>query len=165
MIGNPRHIVGPDGSAYAVAERPNHHEARGFLTSEVMSQAECTTLLARECTGRLGLSIGALPAVLPVNYLLLGDVIVFRASGQSELFRASVGSVVAFEADGYDSSGFGWSVLVRGVALEVSDPTAIAMARTNWRAAWPLVDRADRYVEVPISIIYGWRFITTAAPE
>jgi uncharacterized protein len=161
-----RCITNPDIVASAVAGRTNRYDARGFVISETMSQRECAALLAGERVGRLGLSIGALPAILPVNYLLVGDAIVFRASGHSELFRASIGSVVAFEADGYDTGrGFGWSVLVRGMAVEVSDPTEIAIARAGWQEAWSLVDRADRLVEVPISIISGWRFTRAEADE
>jgi len=82
-----------------------------------------------------------------------------RAADDSALLRASVGSVVAFEVDGYDDVGlFGWSVLVRGVAEEVSQSCRLEIARSLWVDAWPLGERAERYIVIPTTIISGRRY-------
>ena len=38
---------------------------------EVLSREECLSLMATVSVGRLGVSIDALPAILPVNFVLL----------------------------------------------------------------------------------------------
>jgi nitroimidazol reductase NimA-like FMN-containing flavoprotein (pyridoxamine 5'-phosphate oxidase superfamily) len=109
--------------------------------------------------GRIAISVGALPVILPVNYLAFDGAVWFRAPSNGTHSRASVGSVVAFEADGYDDAGsFGWSVLVRGIADEVSDPHTLEEVRSRFVDAWPRGDDADRYIIVPTTMITGQRY-------
>jgi uncharacterized protein len=130
------------------------------LLNEEISRAECLELLREARVGRLGISIDALPAVLPVNYLLLSDAVVIRMVGDSALFRASSGAVVAFEVDDYDSIGsFGWSVLVRGIAAEITDADELELAGKLWLDTWPLGELADRFLALPISMVSGRRFL------
>lgn len=132
----------------------------GYVISEPISFRDCLSLLDSEHVGRLGVSINALPAVLPINYLLVGETLFLRASDKGKLFRACLGSVVAFETDGYDSSSdSGWSVLVRGVVSEVPRGNDLESARRLWREAWPLSEDADRFLMLPISDVCGWRFV------
>ena len=101
--------------------------------------------------------------ILPVNYLAIDGAVWFRAPSDGTLLRASVGSVVAFEADGYDDTGsFGWSVLVRGVANEVSDPRKLETVKSRFVDAWPLVEHADRYIVLPATMITGQRYARLA---
>ena len=44
----------------------------------VIPRAECLRLLAGQTVGRLGFVVHGRPMVLPVNYVLVGDLIVFR---------------------------------------------------------------------------------------
>jgi hypothetical protein len=83
---------------------------------------ECLRLLATVPVGRIGVSIGALPAVLPVNFALVGaDPVILTASG-TKLDAATRHAVVAFEADSYAPDGSsGWSVLVQRTCSEVAD--------------------------------------------
>jgi nitroimidazol reductase NimA-like FMN-containing flavoprotein (pyridoxamine 5'-phosphate oxidase superfamily) len=130
-----------------------------YVAQEVLSNDECLALLPGSRVGRVGVSISALPVILPVNFMVLGESILFRTSGKSKLFHAAVGSVIAFEVDGYDDAGsFGWSVLVQGIALEITETTEIALARSLWLEAWPLGDRADRFLLIPTTILTGRRF-------
>ena len=97
-----------------------HFDRNGL---EVLSRAECLRLLGGARIGRVGLSMGALPAVLPVNFTLVDDAIVLRTAAGSKLDAALANSVVAFEVDSIDPMYHtGWSVLVQGVASEVVDP-------------------------------------------
>lgn len=85
---------------------------------EVLSREECLVLLSTTPVGRVGLTVGALPVILPVNFAVsAGDDIVFR-TGEGQKLRAALdGAVIAFEADGLDAERQeGWSVLVQGVA-------------------------------------------------
>lgn len=52
----------------------------GGIVFETLEAAECHALLARGNLGRVAVSIGALPVVLPVNYALDAGAIVFRTT-------------------------------------------------------------------------------------
>jgi len=57
-------------------------------------------------------------------------MVVFRTDEGSKLDAACRGSRVAFEIDGTDAAArTGWSVLVRGEAIEVTDPAELARLR------------------------------------
>src|SRR4051794_23790590 len=87
---------------------------------EVLSRAECLELLRTVPVGRLGLTSGALPVIVPVNFKVSDedDVIVFR-TGDGERLRAALDrAVVAFQADNYDEqTKTAWSVLIQGLAI------------------------------------------------
>lgn len=94
---------------------------------EVLDRPECLRLLGTAAIGRLGLSSGALPVVLPVNFLLDGERVLVRTSPGTKLDRALAGAVVAFEVDDVDPLRHaGWSVLVTGTASVVADPDELA---------------------------------------
>jgi nitroimidazol reductase NimA-like FMN-containing flavoprotein (pyridoxamine 5'-phosphate oxidase superfamily) len=88
------------------------------LTS--LAPDECFQLLATAAVGRIGLVVDGKPEILPVNYVVDADAIVFRAADASVLTKAAL-QLVAFEVDHIDdASRSGWSVLVHGVAQDVS---------------------------------------------
>jgi len=90
---------------------------------EVLSRSECLRLLATTPVGRVALSIGALPVVLPVNFALDGESVVFRTGPGSKLEAATRQAVVAFQADHVDlADETGWSVLLTGVARPSTTP-------------------------------------------
>lgn len=70
-----------------------------------LSRPECIALLVGASVGRLGLSIDALPVILPVNYLLIDGGIVFRTVHGTKLDAATRHAVVAFEVDEYERDG------------------------------------------------------------
>ena len=89
---------------------------------ELLDEDEARELLGIGGVGRVGITIGALPAIFPVNYRVIDGAIVFRTSPGSKMSAAAAGAVVAFEVDDYqlvDRSG--WSVLVVGPAEIVHD--------------------------------------------
>jgi nitroimidazol reductase NimA-like FMN-containing flavoprotein (pyridoxamine 5'-phosphate oxidase superfamily) len=139
---------------------PGEHVAVAYVVGETLRREECLALLAKSHVGRIAVSIGALPVVLPVNFMVFGDAVLFRTMGSSELFRASVGSVIAFEVDDYDAQGcFGWSVLVRGIALEVTEQAKKQLGNALVLQAWPLGEQADRFVIIPATFVSGQRFV------
>jgi len=98
---------------------------------------ECLSLLERRHLGRVALLDDGLPTILPVNYVLVDGFVVFRTDTGGKLEVALRGDVVAFEIDGIDvTSRTGWSVLVRGHAERVSDPTELARLRAMSLVAW-----------------------------
>src|SRR5690348_15001388 len=109
---------------------------------EVLDRDECLRLLTTATLGRIGISSGALPVILPVNFRLVGDAIVFRTAPGTKLDAATRGAVVAFEVDDMDPiEHTGWSVMVTGVARPVTEPAALAAVRPERVARWaPLGD-------------------------
>jgi hypothetical protein len=86
----------------------------GFQT---MTTDECRRLLASCGIGRLAISAGALPLVLPVQYVLEVDRLLLRTPGHHEVSDAIDGQVVGFQTDRLDpADGAGWSVSVTGTA-------------------------------------------------
>ena len=85
-----------------------------------IDREECLELLASQPVGRLAVSMpGRGPLVVPVNYVLDGDAIVFRSDLGSKL-TALLGPA-SFEVDSIDPlHRTGWSVLVVGTAHQVS---------------------------------------------
>lgn len=82
-----------------------------------LTEAECRDLLRAATVGRVGMTSGGLPAILPVRYSYDDDVISFRTGEGSKLRAAQSGDVLAFEIDAYDlETGNGWSVLALGRA-------------------------------------------------
>lgn len=88
---------------------------------EELDREECLRLLATQSVGRLAVTQpGWAPHVVPVNYVLLRDSIVFRSDRGTKL-RLLVTEPVSFEVDFVDSfHRTGWSVLVQGLAYQAS---------------------------------------------
>ncbi|WP_229698528.1 helix-turn-helix domain-containing protein [Wenjunlia tyrosinilytica] len=87
-----------------------------------LDPAECRTLLSTHGVGRLAVTTSEGPAVVPVNYTLVDDSVVFRTAPHALPSQAS-GKEVAFEVDHIDDAlSQGWSVLVVGRAQQVTDP-------------------------------------------
>jgi nitroimidazol reductase NimA-like FMN-containing flavoprotein (pyridoxamine 5'-phosphate oxidase superfamily) len=88
---------------------------------QVLSNDECWTLLASQQVGRLAVVAGHYPLVVPVNYALDRRILVVR-TGEGTLLQAASHANVAFQVDQVDPiARAGWSVLVRGLAEEVTD--------------------------------------------
>ena len=88
---------------------------------DALTEAECRRLLTTQTLGRVGITSGGLPCILPVCYLYDDGAIVFRTGTGTKLRAAVSGDVLAFEVDAYDPvAGRGWSVLVLGRASVVT---------------------------------------------
>ncbi|MFI9151644.1 pyridoxamine 5'-phosphate oxidase family protein [Streptomyces sp. NPDC053367] len=87
---------------------------------------ECRRLLSTHGVGRIAVSApDGHPAVVPVNYEVMDDAIVFRTAPDS-VPAAAVGTEVAFEVDHVDEAmSQGWSVLAVGPASVVTEPDAV----------------------------------------
>lgn len=131
---------------------------------EVLGPEECARLLASTTFGRIAISQGALPVILPLNYRCVDGRIVFRTGIGSKLDAAACGSVVAFEIDSIDAMAHtGWSVVVTGVAAEVSDPAEVAHLEAAQIPHWAPSGNAH-LVELPLQKVSGRRLIPGARP-
>ena len=82
---------------------------------------ECLELLADQHVGRLAVIVGGRPEIFPINYVRDGESVVFRTNSGTKLSGATQGEV-AFEVDLIDQrTASGWSVVVHGIAQEVTD--------------------------------------------
>ena len=84
-----------------------------------LDDAECSALLQSSHTGRVAFVSGDRPLVLPVNYVVHRDQIVFRTAPGRKLAEIPLRHV-AFEVDGATEDG-SWSVLAQGFAREMTD--------------------------------------------
>jgi uncharacterized protein len=90
----------------------------GRLTE--MSARECQDLMGSTSVGRVGFVDEDGPVVLPVNYVLDGETVLFRTSPANSIGRHLDSAAVAFEVDEFDDfTQSGWSVMVRGLATFV----------------------------------------------
>jgi hypothetical protein len=124
---------------------------------EILSESECRALLAAGTFGRVAVTVGALPAILPVNYGLLDEDVVFRTAEGSKLNAALARAVVAFEIDAADEAQqSGWSVLVVGNATALWKLSDIERAQALELQPWAAGTR-DQFVRVTSGTISGRR--------
>ncbi|MEU3660978.1 pyridoxamine 5'-phosphate oxidase family protein [Streptomyces sp. NPDC032940] len=121
-----------------------------------LDRQECLHRLALADVGRVVFTHDALPAVLPVHFLIDRDgSVLLRTSAASEMAHAVDGSVVAFEVDRVDAAAnTGWSVVVTGLAAVVTDPAEWQrLTRSGPRSwlSWP----AEIFVRIEPGLVTG----------
>lgn len=80
-----------------------------------LDPAECMELLAAKSVGRIAYATETGARILPVNYILLDDSVIFRTVPAGEIFHHALNSICAFEIDETDEFfESGWSVVVVG---------------------------------------------------
>jgi uncharacterized protein len=101
-------------------------EPRGEGRWRELAKSECFDRLTEAPLGRIAVVDDLGPAIFPVNFVFDRSMVVFRTDEGSKLDAACRGSRVAFEVDGIDlATRTGWSVLVRGEAVEVTNPAEV----------------------------------------
>ena len=131
---------------------------------EVLDRAECLALLGNATLGRVAVTAGALPTVLPVNFCLDGDEILIRSGAGSKLDAALRNAVVAFEVDDFDPVYHaGWSVVVTGMAREITDPSRLEALARRPIAHWAPADDGH-VVSIATDMITGRRLDKAAVP-
>lgn len=127
-----------------------------------MTRSDCFEFLARHDLGRLAFVDNLGPIVVPVNYVLDRHMLIIRTDAGAKLDAAHRGVKVAFEIDGTDATGMtGWSVLVRGEAVAVSDPAELELLRAL--PVRPLAPGSKcHYIRVMPAVLTGRRIV---APE
>lgn len=120
---------------------------------------QCLELLASCQVGRVGTSMGALPVILPVNYVVFDHGVLIRTTAGTKLDAAARGIMVAFEADAHDpDSRAGWSLLLVGKTSEVNDPVKPERVEAVATSPWPDVEGELHYVHIKAERISGRRF-------
>jgi nitroimidazol reductase NimA-like FMN-containing flavoprotein (pyridoxamine 5'-phosphate oxidase superfamily) len=102
-------------------------------TSTALSLGECRELLEGGVVGRLAMATPVGPRIMPVNYAVHDDAIVFRTAPYSELSTYGWNTDLAFEVDQLDyETHQGWSVVAVGRAHVVDDPEEVQLIRARW---------------------------------
>ncbi len=122
-----------------------------------LTSAECLSLLRTAAFGRLVFTEGALPAVLPVNFVLDPAGIVLRTAATSAVARSADGAVVALQADDVDPRlRTGWSVTVVGRARMAREVCEVARLATLPLQPWVAGER-NTFVVVEFGLVTGRR--------
>src|SRR5215469_7453688 len=115
-----------------MTERPERQAGWQELT-----KSECFALLSGARLGRVAVIDDQGPAIFPINFALDRHMVVFRTDEGTKLDAAARGSRVAFEIDGTGTVAHtGWSVLVRGEAIEVTGLEELARLRRLPLTPW-----------------------------
>ncbi|MCX6395785.1 MAG: pyridoxamine 5'-phosphate oxidase family protein [Propionibacteriales bacterium] len=98
-----------------------------------LSEAQCRGLLTDASTGRVAVVAPDGPHIVPVNFALVDESLVFRTSPFTLLASYAEVGTIAFEVDHTDATTrTGWSVVARGRATVVRDSAELAHIRRVW---------------------------------
>ena len=110
------------------------HDHRGL---DVLGFDECLRRVTSTPIGRIAFRDGADMVILPVNHVVDGTMIAFRARWDSRLASSVSEHPIAFEVDHYDTSTHtGWSVLVKGTAETIYDETECQRLEGLLKVPW-----------------------------
>ena len=124
---------------------------------EVLSEEACLDLLATTSIGRIGLSAGSLPVILPVNFVLDGGSIVVATGPGLKLRAAQAHDVACLEVDHHDPvSHLGWSVLVTGRLEEIRRPAAREAVERLPLAPWRQISDVH-FIRLSMDLLSGRR--------
>ena len=129
-----------------------------------LTPQECRSLLGTHGVGRVAVTTGGQPAILPVNYLVVDGDLAFRTSPDAQPAQAA-GHEVAFEVDHIDeASSEGWSVLAVGGARAVTDPASVRRLRAQAHTTPWAGGHRDLWILLTPSRLTGRRILADDAP-
>jgi hypothetical protein len=133
---------------------------------EVLDEHHCLEYLHSSSIGRVAFQTEGDIDIFPVNYACDGAVVVYRTARGSRLERAPRDRV-AFEVDGWDAqTRKGWSVVLKGVALDVSDGSDPFSRKLRERNVVPLAPgRRERWIAIYPAAVTGRRFTVGSRPQ
>lgn len=132
---------------------------------EPLSTEECLRLLRQSAPlGRVAVTAGALPVVLPVLYAVADGSVIFPVDPRSRLAEAAAGAVVAFQVDAFDPATLtGWSVLAVGVGHRVTEPGRLRELSQAPPCGQPVRAEAP-WIEVAGARLSGRRLVGAGPP-
>jgi uncharacterized protein len=124
---------------------------------DLLSEQECRWLLREARVGRVAVSLGQVPAVFPVNYMVAGDDILFFTAEGTKLRAATTKATVTFEVDDIDPfAETSRSVMVVGQAHERTEAAVIDGAKRAGLHPWAAGDRFH-LIAVAMDFVSGRR--------
>jgi hypothetical protein len=126
---------------------------------EVLDEHSCLEYLHSAKLGRVAFVSGDEVDIFPVSYACDGSIVIYRTAAGTRLARTPR-EQVSFEADGWDAeTRAGWSVVVKGVALDVTEGADPYSRSLRERNVVPLAPgRRARWVAIYPKRITGRRF-------
>lgn len=122
----------------------------------VLSAEECWKLLGLETVGRLVTHVGDVVDIVPLNFVVDGESLVFRTAAGSKLSGLTINSSVALEVDRFTVER-GWSVVVHGRAEVLTSDVDIEAAEAL--PLTPLVSTVKpTFVRIHADSVRGRRF-------
>lgn len=133
------------------SSRPESH-------TEVLVPADCWKYLKSSYIGRLAVLNGAVPEIFPLNFMIVGESVVFRTAPGTKLRALLSGAAVAFETDGLNAYATEvWSVVVKGTPGPFdSDPETLQEAGPD-REPWHFGPK-EHLVQIVPTEVSGRRF-------
>lgn len=126
---------------------------------EVLEGPECLELLRSTAIGRVVFTLGGLPAVRLVNFVLDDETVVFATADGDKYRAAERGDVVAFEIDDLDPERhLGWTVTAIGHLSVVSPPEAEQLRHRLPLRSWAPASN-ERFVRLGIESLEGRRLV------
>ncbi|HUB42525.1 MAG TPA: pyridoxamine 5'-phosphate oxidase family protein [Streptosporangiaceae bacterium] len=123
----------------------------------MLSATECFNLLEPGGIGRVGIAAEDGVIILPVNYAVKGQAIIYRTAPDT-LLALHVNTQVSFEVDRCDETLHeGWSVLVQGHAHEVTDEHQVQQIENTMHLKPWAPGARDVYVSLAPAEISGRR--------
>ena len=106
---------------------------RPISSTRILSELECRTLLVGQQFGRVAYISNGLPMIAPVNVMMFEDLVVFCSDPGDKVSNMPLRQV-CFETEGEDDANARWSVIVHGLARDVTtalDPQYERMRQTG----------------------------------
>jgi hypothetical protein len=132
-----------------------------------LTQVQSLRLLGSVPVGRVVFTQHALPAIRPVNHIVVGDKIIIMTNlGAAISVQAASdgGTVVAYEADLIDpDTHLGWSVVVIGNAGRVLDEAERAGYRQSLHP-W-VAGEMDDLIAIRAELVTGYQLVAAEAPQ
>lgn len=151
------------GPIAAEGDMPGHPIDHAGL--EILPFDLCLRLLASVPVGRVGFHADGELVMLPVNYVVDGQDVVFRTARGSKLSAAEGQNLVAFEADDYDPpTRSGWSVVVSGQAEAVYEDAEIGRLRGLSLHPWATAVERPFWIRIRPTSVTGRRIPAGAPP-
>jgi nitroimidazol reductase NimA-like FMN-containing flavoprotein (pyridoxamine 5'-phosphate oxidase superfamily) len=122
-----------------------------------LNPAECTNLLEPGGIGRVGFASADGIMMLPVNFAVTGNTVIFRTAPDT-LLALYANAQVSFEVDRFDETLHeGWSVLMHGRAHIVTDEREVKHLENGTHLKPWAAGARDVYVRITPTQISGRR--------
>jgi nitroimidazol reductase NimA-like FMN-containing flavoprotein (pyridoxamine 5'-phosphate oxidase superfamily) len=129
-----------------------------------LEREDCLRLLAATTLGRLAVSPPewrSQPVIRPVNYVFdpSSQSIVFRSARGSKFTALVLSGQAAFEIDGIEPSDeTGWSVIVQGVAEEITSVPELRRLEKLGLRPWAPGDK-PHWIRIRTNVVSGRRIL------
>jgi uncharacterized protein len=127
-----------------------------------LDRDECLRLLAATKLGRLAVNVPEWPPVIrPVNYVfdVSSKSVVFRSARGSKFTALLLSGRAAFEIDGIEPADeTGWSVIVLGVAEEITNSADIHRLEHLGLRPWAPGDK-PHWIRIRTNVVSGRRIL------